>query len=307
MVKIGTRDSGLALWQANKIHSLLSEIGIKATLVPVKSEGDLDLVTPLYAMGVQGVFTKTLDAYLLSKRIDIAVHSMKDVPTQLAQGIAKAAVLPRADVHDIFIPNANRNREEAYINASKETAFHIATGSIRRKAQWLHHFPNTQFENLRGNVQTRMRKLKESDWDGIIMAKAGLERVNLLPEHYEKISWMLPAPAQGAILVVCREEDKELQLKLKSLNDKEAALCTRIERDFLRTLLGGCSTPISAHAFLENNKIKFQGSVLSPDGKEKMSIEDDRLTSEAETIGIDAALRLLDKGAGKILDLIRNR
>ncbi|HET8573899.1 MAG TPA: hydroxymethylbilane synthase [Edaphocola sp.] len=306
IIKIGTRDSRLALWQAENVQQLLAEQGIQSELVPVKSEGDLDLVTPLYAMGVEGVFTKALDAYLLSGKIDIAVHSMKDVPTQLAQGIVPAAVLKRASVQDIFIPNPNKPDVRAVNGTDKTPAFHIATGSVRRKAQWLHHFPGTAFENLRGNVQTRLRKLSESDWDGIIMAKAGLERINLLPAQYEDIRWMLPAPAQGAIMVVCREKDKNTLASACRLNDELTDLCARIERDFLKTLLGGCSTPISALAEVKGDKLFFKGNIVSPNGKEKMDIEKVIPVSEATDTGTLAAKELLKNGADTIVKAIRN-
>jgi len=304
-IKIGTRDSRLALWQAETVQQLLAEQDVASELVPVKSEGDLDLVTPLYAMGVEGVFTKTLDAYLLSGKIDIAVHSMKDVPTQLAQGIVPAAVLKRAAVQDIFIPHPGRKGLPTINTTDKTQTFKIATGSVRRKAQWRHHFPDTVFENLRGNVQTRLRKLAESRWDGIIMAKAGLERVDLLPAQYEAIDWMLPAPAQGAIMIVCREEDRQTYAAAHPLNDAITELCTGIERDFLKTLLGGCSTPISALAEVKVDQLVFKGNILSPDGKDKLSIEKEIPVTEAGGFGVSAAKELLAGGADKIIEKIK--
>lgn len=298
ILRIGTRDSELALWQARLVQDLLSNSGVASELVPVKSKGDLDLVTPLYAMGVEGVFTKTLDAYLLSNRIDVIVHSMKDVPTQLAQGIVQAAVLERGTSHDIFIPNKKKVFNSRPV---------IASGSVRRKAQWLHKYPETQFENLRGNVQTRLKKLEESDWNGIIMAQAGLQRVHLLPDHYEVLDWMLPAPAQGAILVVCRSEDEDTFQKVSPLNNQEAELCTKIERDFLRTLMGGCSTPISAHAQIVHGKISFSGNILSPDGKQKMETKKDAEFADANKLGVLSAKELLEKGADKIVEIIRQK
>ena len=306
IIRIGTRDSQLALWQANRVKDLLKLQGYQCELVPTKSEGDIDLVTPLYSMGVEGVFTKTLDAYLLSNKIDMAVHSMKDVPTQLAQGITQAAVLERGNVNDVLIVNHKvpiENEKDSIFNFQ----FSIGTGSVRRKAQWLHRYPNTQFENLRGNVQTRLRKLNESNWHGIIMAQAGLERMDLLPENYELLDWMLPAPAQGAIMVVCREDDKGLFEKIHKLNHEQTALCTKIERDFLKTLMGGCSTPISALAEIKNETLYFKGNILSPDGKEKKEIEKKINLSSADELGVLAAKELLGAGAGKIVEAIRNK
>jgi hydroxymethylbilane synthase len=197
-IRIGTRDSQLAVWQASLVQSQLKAHGIDAELVPLKSDGDIDLVTPLYAMGVQGVFTKTLDSALLSGRFDIAVHSMKDVPIQMAQGIVEAAVLPRANFMDILVP---KNGTE-FLSDPAHAAL-IATSSIRRKAQWLHRYPHHRITNLRGNVNTRLRKLEEENWDGAIFAAAGLERINLRPASAIELDWMLPAPAQGAILPRC--------------------------------------------------------------------------------------------------------
>lgn len=297
-IRIGTRDSKLALWQANTVKELLEKNGIITELVPVKSEGDLDLVTPLYAMGVQGVFTKTLDAYLLSNKIDIAVHSLKDVPTQLALGLAQAAVLPRASYKDIFVPHPVKNDIHAH---SK-----IATGSVRRKAQWLNRYPGSAIENLRGNVQTRLQKLHDSDWDGAIFAAAGLERINIRPENAIDLDWMLPAPAQGAVMVACREGENELLNSCNLFNDKNTELCVKIERDFLKTLMGGCSTPISALAFIEDGQIVFKGNILSLDGKDKIEIEQQHSLSAAENLGVLLANELLKNGADRIVASIRN-
>lgn len=298
ILRIGTRDSQLALWQANKVKDLLEAQGIKAELVPVKSEGDLDLVTPLYAMGVEGVFTKTLDAYLLSDKIDIAVHSMKDVPTQLAQGIVQAAVLPRASYKDILVFRDGKGKQEQYHK--------IGTGSIRRKAMLLHRYPECLVDNLRGNVQTRLQKLQDSDWDGAVFAEAGLSRMNLLPDTYEVLDWMLPAPAQGAIMVVCREGEPEVWKQCNQLNDEHTAICVRVERDFLKTLMGGCSTPISALAVIEGSQIRFDGNICSPDGKELLETSGLYPVSDWENAGSEAAQNLLAQGADRIVAAIRN-
>ncbi|HJT75067.1 MAG TPA: hydroxymethylbilane synthase, partial [Chitinophaga sp.] len=175
-IRIGTRESQLALWQANKVKDLLEAQGYTTTLVPIKSEGDIDLVTPLYEIGVQGIFTKSLDLALLNNRIDIAVHSLKDVPTQLPKGIIQAAVLERGPVKDLLVYKKDTSflEQEGYIA-------NIATSSVRRKAQWLRRFPRHQIHNLRGNVNTRLQKLAAENWDGAIFAAAGLERINVRP------------------------------------------------------------------------------------------------------------------------------
>lgn len=312
VLKIGTRDSQLAVWQATLVQNLLKEKGFESELVYIKSDGDIDLITPLYAIGVQGVFTKTLDAALLSKRIDVAVHSMKDVPTQLAKGIQQAAVLSRASYKDIFVyKNASVVEKlklaDQQINSSVVTeGYTIATSSIRRQAQWLNRYPNHIIANLRGNVNTRLRKVKENDWQGAIFAAAGLERIDLRPEQSFELDWMLPAPAQGAIMVVCNEDDMFAFEACSLLNDKEAALCTKIERDFLRTLMGGCSTPISALASLKNNEVVFKGNILSVNGSKKIGTQKKRPVEDAGNLGVEAAKEIFENGGKQLVEAIRN-
>lgn len=336
ILRIGTRDSQLAVWQATFVKNELAKHGIASELVLIKSDGDIDLVTPLYEIGVQGVFTKTLDAALLSDKIDIAVHSMKDVPTQLAKGIQQAAVLKRANYKDILVlhpdidirdnrfsinsvtvtktENGKKLREhdrwtlplrEDPSNPGKSEKIWIATSSVRRIAQWKNRFPNSIIENLRGNVNTRLKKLKESEWHGAIFAAAGLERINLRPENSIELDWMIPAPAQGAIMIVCRENDTKSKNNSALLNDETTAICTKIERDFLRTLMGGCSTPISALAEIEKDRINFKCSILSLDGKEKAETSYSVFKNEVD-LGVTAANFILENGGRKIAEKIRN-
>lgn len=297
-IRIGTRESQLAVWQATQVKELLEKEGLTGELVYIKSEGDIDLKTPLYEMGVQGVFTRSLDIALLNGKIDIAVHSMKDVPTQLPVGIQQAAVLPRGPVRDLLV----YKNDLSFLSPS--FVANVATSSIRRKAQWLHKFPSHQLHNLRGNVNTRLRKLAEESWDGAIFAQAGLERIGVRPSQSIVLDWMLPAPAQGAILVACRAEDVSSLAACEPLNDENTALCTRIERDFLRTLLGGCSTPISALAEVEEGDVYFVGELLSPDGRQKVSIEKILPVELADGLGRDAALELLERGGKAIVAAI---
>jgi len=327
VIRIGTRESQLAVWQATKVQQLLLQNNFPSELVYIKSEGDIDLQTPLYEMGVQGIFTKSLDIALLTNKIDIAVHSMKDVPTQLAKGIVQAAVLERASYKDLLVVNGEWSMVNNVVNGHWATGnedpaafadlstidhspltkpFTIATSSIRRKAQWLNRFPNHTLDNLRGNVNTRLRKVAESNWQGAIFAAAGLERIGLRPEKSIELDWMLPAPAQGAIMVVCREDDQFCLDACSFFNDATTALCTRIERDFLKVLLGGCSMPISALAKLAGDKIIFKGNILSVDGKQKVEIDMTGPGFQARDMGINAAHEILTKGAQKIIEGIRN-
>jgi hydroxymethylbilane synthase len=322
-LRIGTRDSQLAVWQATLVQNMLKEQGVASELVYIKSEGDIDTVTPLYALGVQGVFTRSLDAALLGGRIDIAVHSMKDVPTQLAQGITEVAVLERASTKDIFVfKNEADLAKLGWVNGqwsmvNKEgddsaltidhSPFTIGTSSIRRIAQWKHRYPSHEIENLRGNVNTRLRKVAESNWAGAIFAAAGLERIHVRPETSVDLDWMLPAPAQGAIMIVCRQEDGEAFDAVRPLNHPETALCVRIERDFLSTLMGGCSTPISALARIEYAQVRFEGNLCAPDGSELIEIQKTADIAFANPLGIDAGKELLqNERVQKIMEAIRD-
>jgi len=302
MVKIGTRDSQLALWQANLVRKQLLNRGVEAELVLIKSEGDIDLVTPLYALGVQGVFTKTLDAALLSGKIDLAVHSMKDVPTQLAQGIVEAAVLERASWHDIFVP-----KNGIYFLEDTKSEGLINTSSVRRKAQWLRRYPRHLVENIRGNVNTRLRKVAEGEGMGAIFAAAGLERIGLKPDTAVTLDWMLPAPAQGAIMVVCRQNDDYTKQICAPLHHAATGQCVGIERNFLSTLMGGCSAPISALAVAGKENIYFQGNVLSIDGREIFEIREQIAFADAAQAGKELGHKIAEQGAGKIIAAIRKQ
>ena len=314
-VKIGTRESQLAIWQATEVQNLLTQNGVDSDIIFIKSEGDIDTITPLYEIGVMGIFTKTLDAALLNGRIDIAVHSMKDVPTQMAMGVRQAAVLKRASYKDILVFKEDKDLVDEQLNlpstnassATNDFAFTVATSSTRRKAQWLNRYPEHRVESLRGNVNTRLRKLTENEWNGAIFAAAGLERINLRPEKSLELDWMLPAPAQGAITISCRTDDAVSFDICNTLNDEATDICTKIERDFLKALLGGCSTPISALARVEENNIIFQGNICSPDGKKKLDIQKVVSIRENKGLGTIAANELLqDKDAQQIIFKIQH-
>ncbi len=266
-IRIGTRDSELAMWQARTVQKQLESLGHKTELLPVKSQGDLNLDEPLYEMGITGIFTKTLDVALVKGSIDIAVHSLKDVPTQMPHGMIQAAVLERADSRDILVYKNGFNPDDAMT---------IATGSLRRKSQWLHMYPQHQVVDLRGNVNTRLAKLQSNkDWNAAIFAKAGLERINILPHlksgyglEFSHLDSFTCAPAQGAMMVAAMQDNTPVVDAVKQLNHLETQLCVDVERLFLRSLEGGCTAPIGAHATITNGTLHFYGCLLSLDGSQ---------------------------------------
>lgn len=297
-IRIGTRDSELALWQAHTVEKMLNDLGYKTQIIAVKSDGDLQLNKPLYALGITGIFTKTLDIAMINGQIDIAVHSMKDVPTALPIGIAQAAVLQRANQNDILVYKTPPD-------FSLENT--IATGSLRRQALWLNRYPHHKAVDLRGNVNTRLQKLHDNDWNGAIFAAAGLERINLKPQNHIELDWMIPAPAQGAMMVVAMAEDGFTMDAVAQLNDIETEICTHIERQFLKTLEGGCTAPIGALAVYNEaeDSIGFKGVLLSVDGKEKIGIEKSVDIAEWKKLGYHSAQEILAKGGTELMAKIK--
>ena len=299
-IRIGTRDSELALWQAHNVEKRLNDLGYKTEIIAVKSQGDIILDKPLYELGITGIFTKTLDIAMINGQVDVAVHSMKDVPTALPIGIVQAAVLERASTLDILVYKGSLD----FLNEQGT----IATGSLRRQAQWLSKYPTHKVVDLRGNVNTRMQKLQQSDWNGAVFAAAGLERINLKPSNYIDLDWMIPAPAQGAMLVVAMQEDAFTRDALSQLNHIETEIVTYIERQFLKTLEGGCTAPIGALAKYseEEDTIHFQGVLFSLDGKEKIEIDKIVPVEEWKKLGFYAAQEILNNGGIKLMSEIKN-
>jgi hydroxymethylbilane synthase len=294
-IRIGTRDSELALWQAHYVEKQLNDLGYKTTIIAVKSQGDLLLDKPLYELGITGIFTKTLDIAMINGQIDIAVHSMKDVPTALPQGIVQAAVLERANYNDILVYNNNLD--------FLENSGTIATGSLRRQAMWLNKYTNHKVVDLRGNVNTRIKKLHDNDWNGAVFAAAGLERINLKPENFINLDWMIPAPAQGAMVVLAMANDEYTKDALSQLNHIETEICTYIERQFLKTLEGGCTAPIGAIAKYNEKEdtIHFKGVLLSIDGKQILEIEKIVAISEWKKLGFNSAQEILNNGGKELM------
>jgi len=297
MIRIGTRKSKLALWQAQKVQEQLNLAGQASELVLIESEGDKVLDTPLPLMGGKGVFTKALDDAILAGEIDIAVHSHKDIPTELPKGIVLCSVMERGNPFDVLVV-----RENTKFLEQEDYAGLIATSSNRRKSQWIDRYEKHSTCDIRGNVQTRIKKLKESHWDGAIFAAAGLERLNLEHEIALVLDWMIPAPAQGAVAVVCREDDEKTAEICKTFHHKETALCTKVERDFLNRLNGGCSAPIGAFAKIEENILQLHALVMDPEGQIKIEVKLEKDISEAKELGIEAAESALKRGAKDIID-----
>jgi len=297
VIRIGTRESELALWQANTVKKELEALGYETVLVPIKSLGDIVLDKPLYELGVTGVFTKSLDVAMLNGDIDIAVHSLKDVPTALPEGIVQAAVLKRGNYNDVLVLKGN----EEFFGQPNGV---IATGSLRRKAMWLNRYPTHKIEDLRGNVNTRLEKLKNSEtWDGAVFAAAGLERLGKMPEGTIDLSWMVSAPGQGAIMIAALEKDTYVLDACEQLNHHETKVCVGVEREFLRLLEGGCTAPIGALAYVNSKteEVNFKGVLLSKDGSKKIKVEKAIKLGSHHYLAKDCADYIINKGGKELM------
>ena len=296
-IRIGTRNSQLALWQANKVRNELAELGYESILVPIKSTGDIILDKPLYELGITGIFTKNLDIAMLNGDIDIAVHSLKDVPTALPQGIVQAAVLKRGNYNDILVLKGN---EEFF----GEPEGLIATGSLRRKAMWLNRYPTHKVEGLRGNVNTRLDKLAKSEtWNGAIFASAGLERLGMVPEGAIDLPWMVSAPGQGAIMITALEKDTFSLDACEQLNHHETKVCVGVEREFLRLLEGGCTAPIGALAYVNSKteEVNFKAVLLKKDGSKKIKVEKTAKLGNHRYLAKDCADYVINRGGKELM------
>lgn len=299
MIRIGTRNSPLAMWQAKEVEQKLQNLGYETVLVPVLSSGDKNLNQPLYSLGITGVFTKDLDIALLNNEIDIAVHSLKDVPTILPQNIEVSAVLERDFPQDVLVrKSSSKNKDLAELK--------IATSSLRRRAFWSEKFPNTQFSDIRGNVQTRLKKLEEGDFDATLFSLAGIKRMKMELE-YEMLDFMISAPSQGVVAISSRVDDVETKAILQKINHKTTQICVEIERSFLRTLEGGCTAPIGAIAVFEENKIKFSGRLNSLDGSKTIIVVEEFEYDDSENYGKKFAEFVLENGGKEMMEEIKKQ
>lgn len=298
-IKIGTRNSPLALWQAHEVAAKLQSIGQKTEIVPIVSTGDKNLTLPLYAMGITGVFTRDLDIALLNKEIDIAVHSLKDVPTQMPKGIHVSSVLQRDYPQDVLV-----RRKDAKTKSLEDLK--IATSSLRRRAFWSQIFPTTEFCDIRGNVQTRLQKLEDGVADATLFSLAGLKRMNL-DIDYEEVDFLLQAPSQGVVGIASLEENKNLTAILNQINHLETQKCVHIEREFLKTLEGGCTAPIGAQAEVIGNQIRFLGRLCSLDGKEHINVDETINWNAEQNFGAEIAQQVLARGGKEMMALIKTQ
>lgn len=303
-VRIGTRGSKLALWQTEFVRRKLSDVfpDVEFEVKVIKTKGDKILDSPLSKIGDKGIFTREIEIELLNREIDIAVHSLKDLPTKLPEGLIIGAVTEREDVRDVLISKDNLKLAEL----PKEAV--IATGSLRRRAQLLHFRSDFKFVDLRGNIDTRFRKFDESNWDAMVLAFAGVRRMNYEGRIAELISTdiVLPAVGQGAIAIEVREDDVKIFDLVKRINHIETELATRSERALLRRLEGGCQVPIGAFAVVNDGKIKISAMISNFDGTffVRDSIEG-FVSNDVEELGFELAEKLLEQGGARILEGIK--
>jgi hydroxymethylbilane synthase len=300
-VRIATRQSDLALWQAEYVKAQLEHFhpNIEVTLLPMTTKGDIILDTPLAKVGGKGLFVKELEVSMLEGRADIAVHSMKDVPVEFPEGLGLAVICPREDPRDAFVSNNFKSLSELPQGAI------VGTSSLRRQCQLKAKRPDLDIRDLRGNVNTRLRKLDEGQYDAIILASAGLIRLEMSDRIAEHIAPedMLPANGQGAVGIECRVDDENIKALLAPLECRETRYRVLTERAMNKALEGGCQVPIAAYSLLcdEGENIYLRGLVGSIDGSEMIESEIKGPVLEGEALGNKLAEELLSRGADKIL------
>jgi hydroxymethylbilane synthase len=304
-LRIGTRGSALALWQTEHVRAGLAAAGVATERLEIRTTGDIVQHVPLAQIGSRALFTRQIDDAMLAGRIDLAVHSLKDLPTALPEGIALVAVGEREDPRDALV-----GREAVSWSALPDGAV-LATSSLRRRAQALHLRPDLQIHDIRGNVDTRLAKLDASrEWTAILLATAGLVRLGFGDRIGQRLppEIMLPAPGQGALAVTARTGDAAAAAAARAVHHEPTALAVTAERSFLRTLEGGCQVPVAAYATFERGNLRLHGRVVSLRGErgvegQELAEAADQL--EADRLGVRLAERLLKDGAGEILAQVR--
>jgi hydroxymethylbilane synthase len=300
--RIGTRGSTLALWQANHVKKLLEAAGtLQAEIITIKTSGDQDQESSISQIGTKGVFIKELEEALLDKRIDLAVHSMKDVPTEIPEGLTITAILKRDEVRDCLVCKFGHKLAKLPRSAK------VGTSSVRRRAQLLRNRPDLDIRELRGNIDTRLRKLDDCEYHAIVLAKAGLDRLGLGWRSAEVLTTevMLPAVGQGALGIETRADDEESKNVAIALADPNSRACVTAERALLAELEGGCQVPLGAWASIEAGFLTLDACVVSPDGSEYIRLSRFGSMQAAETIGKKLGEEFRAAGADKILQLAR--
>lgn len=297
MIRLGTRNSQLALWQSNWVADRLREAGQEVELVPLTTAGDV-AVGSLRELGGEGLFTKRLQLALLENEIDLAVHSLKDLPTDPVVGLQLSAVPAREDVRDAWVSNRYVSWQDLPAGAR------VGTGSLRRAAQlrWLR--PDIEVLDLRGNVDTRLRKLDEQQYEAIVLACAGLRRLNLTERITQALdlSIMLSAVGQGALGLETRSSDAGTVAAVARLNDPQTAACVTAERAFLNETRAGCTAPVAAHAVLRDQWLQLSAAILSPDGRQRLDWQIGGPMEQASELGRQLAQQLLLMGGRAILE-----
>ncbi len=298
-IRIATRKSALALWQARFVAEELKakHPGLAVILVPMSTRGDQILDRPLARIGGKGLFLKELEQAMLEDRADIAVHSMKDVPAEMPPEFALGAILDRHDPRDALVS------PDVHTVDDLSTAARVGTSSLRRQAQLLNWRPDLEVVSLRGNVNTRLEKLDRGDYDAILLAAAGLDRLEMSGRIGQRIpvERCLPAVAQGAIGIETRAGDNQVLELVGAVHDDSTGLCVSAERAFSATLGGSCQVPVAGHAQLKGRRIELAGLVASPDGQQLLRDTVEGMASDAESLGTQLGQRLLDAGARDIL------
>lgn len=301
-IRLGTRASALARWQADWVLARLQERGARVTLVPISTSGDRDQHLPVDQLGGQGVFTKEIQRALLDDRIDLAVHSLKDLPTAAIEGLSLAAVPSRAPAGDVLV-----SRRYPRLSELPEGAV-VGTGSLRRQSQLLHYRADLKVQEIRGNVDTRLRKLDEGQFDAIVLAEAGLQRLGLADRITELVppSILLPAVGQGALGLETRADDRATRSAVEPLDHAQTHAAVIAERAMLAALHGGCMAPIAAWARVEEGILHITGRVLRRDGSEKLEASHLGPPDDAASIGRELADKLIARGAVRLIDASRS-
>ncbi len=302
-LRIGTRGSKLAQWQAEWVAEQLRQSGREVAVVEIATQGDRDADSSLRSFSGVGVFTKEIQRALLSGEVDVAVHSLKDLPTDVVPGLILAAVPPREDVHDVLV-----SREGVRLGELSRGAL-IGTGSLRRQAQLRNLRSDLQVAEVRGNVDTRLQKLVEGSFDALVLAQAGLSRLRLAERITEvlPLTTMLPAVGQGALGIECRADDAATRADLARLDDANTRAAVGAERALLAHLRGGCLAPVGAWGRVAAGQLMLTAVVLSPDGRERLDARDAANPADAAALGTRVAEVLLSQGAARLIAVARGR